>query len=104
MDSYREYTYKELDAVPDNRKWKTKQAFDDSGKLATVEWLINNQSLDKDFITVAGMDENFGRNGVRNHGELAGQVFAGIYHRHEQEGGVTSPNQVRLYDDCILFL
>ena len=56
-----QYAYSALDAVPDNRKWKTKQAFDHSGKLATVEWLIKNHSLDKDFITAAEMDENFGK-------------------------------------------
>ena len=94
-----QYAYSALDAVPDNRKWKTKQAFDHSGKLATVEWLIKNQSLDKDFITVAEMDENFGSHGIVNHGEQAQQVFAGIYKRMQQERGVTSPNQVRLYDD-----
>ena len=45
------------------------------------------------------MDENFGKHGVVNHGERAQQVLAGIYKRMQQEGGVTSPNQVRLYDD-----
>lgn len=94
-----QHAYSALDLIPDNRKWKTKQAFDDSGKLATVEWLINHHSLDKDYITAAEVDENFGKHGVLNHSEMAQQVFAGIYHRLEQERGVTSPNQVRLYDD-----
>ncbi|HZZ71542.1 MAG TPA: hypothetical protein VFE24_04765 [Pirellulales bacterium] len=94
-----QYSYAALDSVPDNRKWKTKQALDNSGKLATVEWLIKNQSLDKDFITVAEMDENFGNHGVADHAARAQQVFAGIYQRMQTERGVTSPNQVRLYDD-----
>ncbi len=94
-----QYAYGALDAVPDNRKWKTKQALDHSGKLATVDWLIQNHSLDKDFITAAEMDENFGNHGVVKHSEQAQQVLAGIYARMQKERGVTSPNQVRLYDD-----
>ncbi|HEY4263344.1 MAG TPA: hypothetical protein VGM98_24490 [Schlesneria sp.] len=94
-----QHAYGALDSVPDNRKWKTKQAFDQSGKLASVDWLIKNHSLDKDYITVAEMDENFGKHGIVNHGEQAQQVFAGIYQRMQQQRGVTSPNQVRLYDD-----
>ena len=94
-----QHAYAALDAVPDNRKWKVKQAFDHNGQLATVEWLIKNHPLDKDYITTAEMDENFGKHGVVNHGEQAQQVFAGIYRRMQQVRGVTSPNQVRLYDD-----
>ena len=94
-----QYSYAALDDIPDSQKWKTKQAYDHTGKIASVEWLINDHSLDKDFITVAEMDENFGNHGVVNHGEQAQQVFAGIYQRMREERGVTSPNQVRLYDD-----
>jgi hypothetical protein len=94
-----QYSYSALDSVPDSRKWKTTQAFDHSGNLASVEWLINDHSLDKDFITVAEIDENFGQRGIANHAERAQEVFAGVYKRMQTERGVTSPNQVRLYDD-----
>lgn len=94
-----QHAYAALDTVPDSRKWKTKQAFDDAGKVASIEWLVKHHSLDKDYITVAEMDENFGKHGVVNHGEQAQRVFAGIYQRMQQERGVTSPNQIRLYDD-----
>ena len=94
-----QYSYSALDSVPDSRKWKTTQALDHSGNLASVEWLINDHSLDPDFITVAEIDENYGSRGIANHAERAQQVFAGIYERMRKERGVTSPNQVRLYDD-----
>lgn len=99
-----QYCYEELDSVPANKKWKTKQALDNTGKLASNEWLIANQPMDRDFITAAEMDENFGSRGVKNHAERAQQVLEGIYHRMEKELGVTSPNQTRLYDDYFFAL
>jgi hypothetical protein len=94
-----QYCYGELDAVPASKKWKTKQALDHSANLASNEWLIADHPMDRDFITAAEMDENFGTRGVKNHSERAQQVFEGIYRRMESELGVTSPNQTRLYDD-----
>ena len=94
-----QYAYSALDTVPASKKWKCKQALDNSGNLASVEWLIANHPMDKDFIVGAEMDENFGSRGVKNHSEAAQQVFEGLYHRFEKEQGVTSPNQTRLYDD-----
>ena len=94
-----QYTYGELDRVPNGRKWLTKRAYDHSAKLASNEWLIQNHPLDKDFLTAAEMDENFGSHGMKDHAQRAQQVFEGIYRRFEKELGVTSPNQTRLYDD-----
>lgn len=94
-----QYSYGELDSVPASKKWKTKQALDHSANLASNEWLIADHPMDRDFITAAEMDENFGTRGVKDHAERAQQVFEGIYHRMERELGVTSPNQTRLYDD-----
>jgi hypothetical protein len=94
-----QYVYAALDQVPANRKWKTKQGLDDHGALASNEWLIANHPLDRDFITVAEMDETFGSRGIPDHAQRAQQVLAGIYQRMERELGVTSPSQTRLYDD-----
>ncbi|MHB8956265.1 MAG: hypothetical protein ACYC4U_25050 [Pirellulaceae bacterium] len=94
-----QYCYEELDQVPAAKKWKTKQALDHSGQLASDAWLIANQPMDRDFITAAEMDENFGSRGVRDHVERAQRVLEGIYRRMESELGVTSPKQTRLYDD-----
>ncbi|HPD47182.1 MAG TPA: hypothetical protein P5279_11325 [Anaerohalosphaeraceae bacterium] len=94
-----QYCYHELDTVPANRKWKNKQALDHSGRLASNEWLIADHPMDRDFITAAEMDENFGTRGVKDHSERSQQVLEGIYRRMEKELGVTSPNQTRLYDD-----
>ena len=94
-----QYVYGELDPVPAAKKWKTKQALDHSGNLATNAWLIADHPMDRDFITAAEMDENFGARGVQDHAERAQQVFEGIYQRMRQELGVSSPNQTRLYDD-----
>jgi hypothetical protein len=91
--------YKELDNVPASKKWITKQALDHHGQLASNEWLIANHPIDRNFITAAEMDEDFGSRGVKNHADRAQQVFKGIYQRMERELGVTSPNQTRLYDD-----
>ena len=55
--------------------------------------------MDRDYITMSEMDENFGSRGVKDHAERAQQVFEGVYRRMERELGVTSPNQTRLYDD-----
>jgi hypothetical protein len=94
-----QYAYEELDQVPASKKWKTKQALDNAGKLTSNEWLIAHQPMDRDFITASEMDENFGSRGVKDHAARAQQVFEGIYRRMERELGVTSPNQTRLYDD-----
>lgn len=91
--------YQELDNVPASRKWITKQALDNHGQLASNEWLIAHHPVDRNFITTAEMDENFGSRGVKNHAERAQEIFKGIYQRMEREAGVTSPNQTRLYDD-----
>ncbi len=94
-----QYCYGELDLVPAHKKWKTKQALDHSGNLASNEWLIADHPMDRDFITSAEMDENFGVRGIKDHAERAQLVLEGIYRRMEKELGVTSPDQTRLYDD-----
>ncbi|MBE0537680.1 MAG: hypothetical protein IH624_18600, partial [Phycisphaerae bacterium] len=94
-----QYCYGELDTVPASKKWKTKQALNHSGALASNDWLIADHPMDRDFITSAEMDENFGTRGIKNHGERAQQVLDGIYRRMQKELHVTSPNQTRLYDD-----
>lgn len=94
-----QYCYGELDSVPASKKWKTKQALDHSANLASNEWLIADHAMDRNFITAAEMDENFGTRGIKDHAERAQQVLQGIYQRMERELGVTSPNQTRLYDD-----
>lgn len=94
-----QYAYSMLDSVPANKKWKTKQAYDNSAKIASIEWLIQNHPMDRDFITAAEMDENFGNHGFSDHSQRAQKVLEGIYHRMEKELGVKSPNETRLYDD-----
>ena len=90
--------------MPLSKKWTNKQAIGENDGVASNESLTENHPMDRDYITAAEMDENFGRRGVKNHGERAQQVLEGIYHRMEKELGVTSPNQTRLYDDYFFAL
>lgn len=94
-----QYAYSELDKVPESKKWITKRAYDNTGTMATNDWLIKNHPMDPNFITFAELDENFGNHGVTNHLERAQQVFEGLYKRIEKERKITSPNQTRIYDD-----
>ncbi len=94
-----QYAYSALDNVPDHRKWRNKQAYNHQGQIASVQWLIDDHSLDRNFITASEMDENFGNHGYADHADRAQQVFRGIYRRMQTEAGVTSPNETRLYDD-----
>lgn len=93
------YVYSELDKVPASRKWRAKQAYDHGGKIATVECLVADHPMDRDFITTAEMDENFGNHGHEDHGDRAQRVLKGIYQRMQKELGVASPSQTRIYDD-----
>lgn len=94
-----QFQYSELEHVPNSRKWLTKRALDHTGVLASNEWLIQDQPMDRDFLTASQMDEDLGSRGIRDHAQRAQQVLEGIYRRFQKELNVTSPNQTRLYDD-----
>lgn len=96
-----QYIYSWLDNVPASRKWKNIQAYNQSGQLAQPDWVIANTVIDKNFITVAELAENYGNleNDCPRCYEKAEEVFKGLYARYQKELGVASPAETRLYDD-----
>lgn len=96
-----QYVYSWADGIPASRRWKNIQAYDFSGKLAQPDWVIANTVLDKGFITLAELAENYGNleNDCPRCFEKAESVFKGLYGRYQRELGVKSPAETRLYDD-----
>lgn len=94
-----QYAYSELDLVAASKKWRTLRAYQNDGGPASVQWVIDNAIIDKDFITAAELDENFGNRGEANHTQMAQDVLKGIYNRLKAEAGASSPADTRLYDD-----
>lgn len=96
-----QYVYSWLDNVPASRKWKNIQAYNQAGQLAQPDWVIAHSIVDKDFITVAELAENYGNleNDCPRCYSKAEEVFKGLYQRYQKELGVKSPAETRLYDD-----
>jgi len=96
-----QYVYSWLDNVPASRKWKNIQAYNQHGQLVQPDWVIANTTLDKDFITLAELAENYGNleNDCPRCYTKAEEVFKGLYARYQKELGVKSPAETRLYDD-----
>jgi hypothetical protein len=96
-----QYVFRWADQVAPSHKWRNIQAYDHSGKLAQPSWVIANSIVDKNFITVAELAENYGNleNDCPRCYEKAEEVFKGLYGRYQKELGVKSPAETRLYDD-----
>jgi hypothetical protein len=94
-----QYAYSELDLVAPSKKWRTLRAYQNDGGPASVQWVVDNAVIDKDFITAAELDENFGNRGEASHTQMAQDCLKGIYGRLKSEGGANSPAETRLYDD-----
>lgn len=96
-----QYVYSWADPIPAAHKWKNIQAYNHSGQLAQPTWVIANSIIDRNFITVAELAENYGNheNDCPRCYEKAEEVFKGIYGRYERELGIKSPAETRLYDD-----
>ncbi len=96
-----QYVYGWLDNMAPGRKWKNLRAYDNKGSFAQPGWVIANTAVDKDFITVAELAENYGNieGDCPRCYEKAEEVFRGLYGRYQKELGVKSPEETRLYDD-----
>lgn len=96
-----QYRYSWLDFVPASKKWNNLQAYNHRGQLAQPDWVIANATIDKNFITVAEFAENYGNieNDCPRCYDKAEEVFRGLYGRYQNERGVKSPAETRLYDD-----
>jgi hypothetical protein len=89
------YMYSQLDSVANSNKWQVMRAYGGN----TVASLVQNSILDKNFGYMAQLAEDFANLGDTDYTSHAQQVFQGLYQRFQNEQGVTSPNQTRLYDD-----
>ncbi len=96
-----QYVYSWLDGMPAGRRWKNLRAYNNSGQPVGPDWVIANTAIDKNFITVAELAENYGNidGDCPRCYERAEEAFRGLYARYEKELGVKSPAETRLYDD-----
>ncbi|WP_345026155.1 hypothetical protein [Ravibacter arvi] len=96
-----QYIYNWLDRVPHNRKWKNIQVYDGKGQMQQPDWIVRNSIIDKGFITIAELAENYGNleGDCPRCYQKAEEVFKGLYGRYQRELGVRSPAETRLYDD-----
>ncbi len=96
-----QYVYSWLDNMPSGRKWKNLRAYDNTGQPTGPGWVIANTAIDKNFITIAELAENYGNidGDCPRCYEKAEEVFRGLYARYQKELGVKSPAETRLYDD-----